>query len=586
MLFGRFGPGDTSDALGMAIKSGRAAHDATMFQQMKSEAEQWKPQGYDAHQILLRHYYEGRIEEHLQEFAKTRFPNTASRMPLTPFNWARVFAETGAAVYDYTPQRYLAREGQRLEPKPALTDESPDDMNARVKKNVAASKQSRPNPDDMQRAKDFATMIRESHLDVIMAEAERRLVLARTMFLRVHSDSTEAKATGKDPRTVVTPFWPSDVLVIPHPRCPTSLATAVAVLLRVSSADGVRGTSTSWECWTRAWKDDDNGELMSFGKWRAELVTETVSQSNGKNVTSSTKVHVLKWGAPGTDATSEEYPLPTLPIIAWHGGIADGCPFLDVDRNLVGLFDTINASLMSEQFAVDMNAATPMIRFSEETGMLTIALGPGVMPTLPRSDTVTAVPLSADFAGIRNAARGLQANLAITHRQRTEGYDVDASSTPVSGVALKIRNEPQAKARLEAIARAIELEARLLALMVEVHDFFRATSIAGEGIEFVMSPQDPPEYEDATERQKRAIDAESASLISRVEARVAAGWSRTHEEATAALAKIDAAKAERPNALRAALDGARRDPFGTPKPTVPKPPANDDADESRGGQTR
>ena len=548
MLFG-----SASSELVDAIKAGRGVHDSATFVALKNAAKAWKPSGYDDHQVMLRHYYEGRIEEHLRAFAQQRFPNSAHRMPITPFNWARVFAENGAAVYDYAPQRYVERDGVRIETSNPTDDNDSVDVDA----------------DDRQRAIDFASMVREAHLEVVMAEAERRLVLARTMFLRVHSDSTTSKATGAPPRTVVTPFWPSDVLVIPHPRCPTSLATCVALLVRVSGDDGVQGTSTTWEVWTRSWTDDEDGEVESFGKWRAEIVDERATVNGKGEVTSvDASTRVLKWRSPDSTIASEEYPLPTLPFVAWHGGVADGCPFLDVDRNLVGLFDTINATLMSEMFAVDMNSATPMIRFSDDVAPRTLALGPGMMPTLPRLDTVTAVPLGADFQGIRNAARGLQANLAITHRQRSEGYDVDAASVAISGVALKIKNEPQTKARLEAIARAREVESRLLAVMIEVHDFFRGTSIASPGVAGVMDPRDLPEYEDATERQKRAIDAEAAGLIDRIEARVASGWSRTQEEAIAALAKIEAKASMRPNGLRAALDDVDEDPVMVPPGTI------------------
>lgn len=507
------------------------------FTAMRDEARKWQPAGYHDHQVTLQRQYAGHVEEYILDAASKRFPNTYKRMPLTPFNWARVFAENGAAVYDFPPARYLERDGARIE---VDSDEEGD----------------QPDPEDEQRARDFAEMVKEAQLEVVMAEAERRLTLSKTMFLKVYSDSIEAKATKKPPRTKVVPFWPADVLVIPHPRCPTALSTCVCLMARVSGDDGVAAASTTWEVWTRSWEDDEHGELVSFGPWRAELVTETASDKGDRSITS----RPLRWKKDEASAPTEEYPLEHLPWVEWHAGIPDGCPYLDTERNLPLLFNTINTSLMSEQFAVDMNGATPMIMSTDATTPSSIPMGPGVLTTVPAGASITPVPLSADFQGIRNAARGLQANLAITHRQPADGYDVDAQSVPESGVARRIKNEPQFKARLEAIARAIEVESRLLAVMVEVHDFFRGTSIAGEGITFCMSPQDPPEYEDKSVTQKRAIDARDAGLIDDVEARVLSGYSRTPEEARGALEKLRAQKmANRPNGLRGALDAIEPD---------------------------
>jgi hypothetical protein len=520
MLFG-----SASDVLASIIRDGRGVHDAADLAAIKAEGQRWKPSGYDAYQVELRHQYEGQIEAQLRAFAKDRFRHTGERMPMVPLNWARLFAENGAAVYDYAPSRYLERDGERLEG---------DELGA-----------------DQERAADFADMVAEAQLEVVMAEAERRVTLARTMFLRVHSDSVEAKATGKPPRTKVQLFWPSDVLVIPHPRCPTSLATACALMARVSGEGGVNGGCFAWELWTRGYTEDEMGDVVAFGPWRCELISEKTAMVRGQPET-AVKSRRVMWRTPD-GAVAEECPT-RLPWIEWHNGVADGCPFLDADRNLGTLFKTVNAGLMSEAFAVDMNAAAILYRKSQSPSPGTIVLGPGAMPTVPLEDTIESLPMGADFAGIRASNNALVGMTALTNRQSASDYDAQQTTAPSSGVALKIKNEPQNKARLEAIARAREVESRLLPLMVEVHDLYRGTTIADDGITYRMEPVDPPEYEDAEVRQRRAIDARDAGLIGDVECRVICGYSRTPEDARDALERIREEKAKRaPSPMRLQL---------------------------------
>jgi hypothetical protein len=555
---------DATAPLRKIIADGRGAANEAGWKALKAAAEAWRPEGHDEHIVTLRHFYEGRIAEHLQAYAQSRFPLTAKRMPSTPFNWARLYAETGAAVYDYPPTRHLERDGKKLEAKPPkkkpeekpAAGESPEDMAIRVRNNVAASKDVRETAAaDQKRAADFATMIEEAGLDVIMAEAERRVVLGRTIFLSVYSDSIEAIAKNKplEPVTKVEPYWPSDVLVIPHPSCPTSLATAVSVMVRMSGEDGVRASSTTYRHWYRTHTDDELG-LPTFSKWRCEIVTERTEDMGRAGVKVDVDIKPVKWrGESG--AIVEEYPLPTLPIVAWHNGLPQGCPYLDADRNLVPLFDLVNSGLMSEAFTVEMNAARPLYRKSENPAKASkIALGPGLMADIGIADELGTVDVGAEFQGIRAANQALLGNLALTNRQSASDYDAQQTGAPSSGVALRIKNAPQDKARLEAIARAVKVERELLALMVEVHDHFRGTSIAEEGVTYTMTPADVPDFEDPHQRATRLGDALDRDAISLAEYRVAMGHSRTIEDAEAAIEAIEKSKAGKPSPMRASLD--------------------------------
>jgi hypothetical protein len=234
---------------------------------------------------------------------------------------------------------------------------------------------------------------------------------------------------------------------------------------------------------------------------------------------------------------------------------------------------------MAEQYASDMNSATPVIRKTNAVRPTTIALGPGLMPAIPLEDDIQAVAMGADFQGMRSVNKALLGAMALTSRQRIEGYDTDASAQPVSGVALKIKGEPQAKARLESVARAISVEAQLLPIMIEVHDFFRGTSIAEDGIRPVMRPTDPPEYEERSQTVDRLVRLRDAGLATDAEVRVGAGMSRTLEEAQAVVDKIrEEREARTPDRLKAFMGGGMPDMESDPK-EEPDPDLEDSTEE-------
>jgi hypothetical protein len=546
-----------SDALVRRIANDRGASDAEWFLDLKRAAQAWKPDGYDTDQIERRHYYEGKIEQCLRTHMRKRFRLTADHMPLVDSNWAWLVAVNGAAVYDYPPTRHLERDGDKIDPDAEPVEGEPAQA-----------------PDDIKRAEDFAQMLKEAHLETVMAEAERRTVLAKTSFLKIHSDALTSIATGKPPVTKVTSFWPCDVLVIPHPSNPAELATAVCVMLRVAGENGCADGSTTWEVWTRDYQEDESGNVLAFGPWSADKVVEqTVKVRVGTSDQWETKVKItpIIWRTVA-GASTDVYPCKTLPIVEWHAGVAQGSPFLDQGRNLINTFNNINADRSSEKFAVDMNAATPIIRKTDEPQPRDIALGPGMLTSVRVGDDIVPVPVTADFAGIRAAAQAGLDEMALEQRQAPSSYNAEMGGAPSTGIALQIKNEPQTKARIEAMARAIEVESRLLAVMAEVHDYWRGTSIVDDGITFCMVPQDPPSYESSAEVAKEAIDLETAGLISRAEARVRIGASRTIEDAKLALERIDAErKARGPSPLGQALNALAM-PFGQQAQQPPPPP--------------
>jgi hypothetical protein len=227
---------------------------------------------------------------------------------------------------------------------------------------------------------------------------------------------------------------------------------------------------------------------------------------------------------------------------------------------------------MAEQYASDMSSATPLVRKTNATQPPTIALGPGIMPAVPLDDEIIPIAMSADFEGMRAVTRGLLGAMALTNRQRTEGYDVEAAGQPVSGVALKIKGEPQAKARQESVARAVKVHEKLLAVMIEIHDYYRGTSIADPGISARMRPTDPPEYEDREVTVRRLITLRDAGLATDFEVRMGSGLSRTAEDAKAALEQIAKEKAARVQRRADTMGAFESDQPDQPQDSAPDQP--------------
>ena len=529
-----------SDETRALIANGAEISRADTWREIMAEALSWRPHGYDAAQINLRHHYEGNFLALLQIEIARRFPNTGHRMALAPYNWAKLYAQNGAAVFDLPPRFFLKRAG--IEIVPDAKDTSPEDK---------------------ARADAFAVMIDEAQMQAQLAEAERRMKLARDCFIRVHSDSLEAMATGEPPKTIPTLFWPADVLVIPHPAAPTNLATAAAIIARVASDEGAASDSVrKYELWRRPFKEsplDSGGMVTEYGPWMCEHVTVQSRKTSDGKVEQTVDFKTI-W---------EKYPHRRAPWVVMRDGIPSGSPYTDGDRNLTTLFTSVNASIMSHWFAVDMGAASVLVRQTNEMPRKKVALGPGLMVDIPKDDVIQSITQSVDFAGIGDANQQALAMLAITSRQRVGSYDVSTSSVPKSGVALKIEEGPMAKARLESQALVQPAVSQLLAIMAEIHEAARGVKILGPDIKPGWEAAARPEHEDAGAPVERAVRLHQEGLVSSEDALLISQVAKTDQRARemAEKARVQAAAA-RPSAVLAAMD--QEDPQATPPDAPPR----------------
>lgn len=451
------------------------------------EAERWLPPGFVVDVEAIRAQYEGRILPSLAAELRRRYPATYRDMSPLPFAWVRHVAEEDAAVYDVPPTREV---------------EMPDD--GEVSPEVDAA---------------FASLIDDAHLDIVMAEAERRVSVAGSVFLRVRADTFAVFGSDEVPPIVVDAYWPSDVRIIPHPLAPTNLAAAYGIAFRQAAPAGCE----AWEVWRRPLLGADDGvgvvdefQGVRFGPWSSSLFVD--SPSGDRRVVVE---HVLE----------DSWPL-ALPVVRWDSRIPEGYPVVPADPTLVAIADALNVALTNEQFLVD-TCAHPMLVEIGGSSEAVKQIGPGLVYPVGRDGDLRSVSQTTDFGGVREAINGLKANLGATRSGDSQTYTADPS-TVASGIAMKIRNQPLEKKRREAAQRAVFVEKRLLAIMAELSDHYRGTSIISSGVRFSMTPGKQDEIEEPEAKQRRLEEAKDRGWISDAAAATAAGYYRTKDDAIVA----------------------------------------------------
>jgi len=187
------------------------ALDAADVRHLLEVAGQYRAQGYDRHQVMLRHLYEGHGEPYVRaELARRYGHETAGAMPVVALNLARLIADVTSGAYDGIVRRM---------PRGATGPLAPDGVAAR----------------------DFTGRIARDGLAPALVEGDRRLRVAGAQVYRLRP--------GPD-RTGVVLYWPHQVRAIPDPAEPGDPARVLCVIAEVAGP-GPRGTT--WrEVWARA----------------------------------------------------------------------------------------------------------------------------------------------------------------------------------------------------------------------------------------------------------------------------------------------------------------------------------------------
>lgn len=434
-------------------------------------AKQWKPFGYDAHIAGLRRRYEGDQVGILEEALADRYPTTHDLMPRAPLNWVRWIASQDAGVYKLPPDRWLVgRDGEPLE-------------------------------DDARHGR-FLSLLERARLAVVLPEAERRAMAARSVFVHAVWDQYASR-----PR--VDLYWPDDVQVIPHPSAPTELDRALALLARTAGPGGV---GEEWyQVWRREVEEDEDGLPVAFGPWRVEQLS-------------------LSGNATHAAHDPLEYE-GTLPWVIYRNGIPAGSPFLDEDRDLPAIVDALNVSRSNELYVTDLQGHDQMYVAGHQTEASELAVGPDVLLRIGAGEQAGVLSFAPKLQDMREGRKLQMRELASSRRNSPDAY-VTEPTAAISGVSRAIANIPHEEALEEYVEYARAFEAELLPLLVEVHDTFSGEERIGfEGLGYHMEPQRRPLPEDPEARQRRSLEAMREGLITPARAAVEAGWYRSVDDA-------------------------------------------------------
>lgn len=461
-----------------------------------------KPSGYDTHQQRVRSLYEGKLDALLAQELRRRYPRTHDRLPRVSIALARKIADEDATAYDQPPERWLTIRGER--------------------------------DDDDRRALDFAALVSGARMASAMREVERRLMLAKTVFLRVgfRPDVEGRGAVGGVGEVRLTPYWPSQVQVIPHHSAPDDLYSAVALLAETQGPQPGRW----WELWRREVVEDDSGAPVSFGPWHAELVPDVDDKDRGD------LRHARPLFGDGV------YPLPTLPWVVLTDGMATGSVFLDEDRDIVQTVLSISSLLSTEMHKVDMSGHPQRWYSGNQTPVEELVGGPASVWQVGQGEQISQLPSDLTPHG-RDLAVSITRYLAITRRQPGHAYDIEQAQV-LSGVARKVERISADEARAERITgyRDVE-EAVLLPIVVEVSDYWRGTSIghaprvaidgAGQGrvlddVAYHVDFAAPLTFDEPEAKERHARALLDSGVISAAKYAVLSGAYRNVEDAVQA----------------------------------------------------
>jgi hypothetical protein len=317
-----------TDKLRTIIADGARAWAADELRWVREFLAKHSPAGYVEHQRGVRLRYEGKGVEFVEAAIRARFPKRVDVMPKHALGYMRFFAASDAGVYRLAPERA------------AVGDDGVDVV-------------------DEAKAKLVSAMFVRANLDGKMPEFERRCLAARTGFIHVRwAPSSSPSKPGKE---TLDMYWPGDVGVVCHRSDPTNLDSAILLLARTSY--GATNGGVEWyTLWVRVAEDDEMGRVKSFGPWRSHLVS-----SEGEYLVPPDDPRTLY-----VDGAGRALPLPWC---VCQIGEPSGSVFVDEDRDLVDVADALNVSRNSEQFAVDMQAHTPIVYSGNERKTSELAWG-------------------------------------------------------------------------------------------------------------------------------------------------------------------------------------------------------------------
>lgn len=477
-------PESSSAPLISRIREGRAKADSNFLQELLTECNRHKPDGYDDHHKTLSCYFDGNQADATAALLSSRYPTTGSDMMAITLNVTRASAELDAQTYRDAPRRWLEIDGKEVQPKA--------DGGA-----------------PQRRAAKAAKLWELSRLDHFLSNIEPLVSVHKVMFVRVGYPRSDFERAGKTPRFVFTPFAPQHVHLIPHPGALAGeLWAAEAILLNQGHPKDKHNT---YELWTR----NPEGQVVSM------LVSDKPGEMFGPETVHRSLSH--------------------YPIVAINDGESMGHLLQDQERDIVAMQEQVNISL-SNWFFKDETQGHPLIYAvgdnNPEEGT-DIAWGPGMMRTWTDPNVRVGILSSNHDKVTLDGLHDYMRMYGTSKRQSVNAWAKEPGP-PQSGVSRIVQDLHANQKRKERGASYTKMEEEnLLPLLIEIADEMagdelgQGPKIGGKDARPRVMMSEPEIYTEPAQQTQIAISLYEAGLISGAKAAVMADVFATEKEAVA-----------------------------------------------------
>lgn len=431
----------------------------------------------------IRQMYEGRGREYLAKALRARYPNTSADMAILPFNWVKLVASQDAATYDGPTERYaVGGDGVKIEEGPIAKEVSS------VESDIAAN--------------------------WVLPEAERRVAVCGTQFIRVMYDAVEKRIRADL-------FWPQDVWVIPDTKAPAHLPSVQLLVCKILSPYG----EGDGEEWYQVWSPNKQNDVVT--SWK-----------------------VVTAPAKGAYLSSEEYKSPILPWCVFNN--TDGKTIyggLDVD--FVKTVEEVGVQIANHFYCIDVESHTPLVYEGTQNENASMAFGPGMIVKVGQNEDLRTLSLSPKLQEQQESIKMMLSILACTRRQSPDAYSFQRTDY-ASGVAKAIANEPQEKARQERVEIALRFERhRLWPALTAVHDAFKPNAQRLSGYSWFIEVSPTVRFEAPSDIRANADFGLQNGLISKKKAAVLLGFYNSEIDAESDIQEIAANQPDPPSTVGA-----------------------------------
>lgn len=485
-----------------AIRAGARQWTADELKAVLKAAKERKEPGFDQASVASQHRYKGRQRDAVAGALAKRFPNTPD-MPVAAINWMQLIARLDAGVYVVPPDRFLEEEdGTRVE-------------------------------NDDPRGKLWQWALRKARFHAQMAEAERRalippgVVVGQVVWLKPPGDPVGY------PR--IDLYWPHHVEVICHPMAPTSFEFAYVVAMRQASPDP--SSKGEWyRVWSREPPDHIDGE---WGRWTCALVSTEGDQ-------------VAEVGGP------ENYEGSILPVFLLQLSDPEGFPFSLRDTDLIDIVDDLNERRSNESYVIGLQGHNQLWT-DDVKEMGQVKTGPDSLLQVMPGSQVGVLSYNPALSDMRESRKLALRELAISRGNAPDAYTTEPGQQMVSGVAKRIQNLTHDTRVAEQALLMQDFEEReALRVLLDVMQAFHPQGSTLDGLTPRMTPRRLPTFEDPSQKQLRLESAVKAGWIAPERAAADAEFYSSVDEATKAMAKLEA-QAPPPAPLPVPIDPPSRD---------------------------